>query len=100
MAPYLCIEKKISLEDNLQIPVISLLEYQILKLICDFKKYANYYSDDWGEQYVGKSQSVISLFCTESLEIRVLENLPEDYAPAQVSISLYKNYFIYIFKHA
>lgn len=53
------------------------------------QKYGNYYADDWGEQYVGKSQAVIALFCAESLDVKILENLPEDYTPGQVS--WYKN---------
>lgn len=53
------------------------------------QKYGKYYEDDWGEQYVGKSQGVISVLCTDSLELKVLENMPEDYTPGQVC--WYKN---------
>jgi hypothetical protein len=40
--------------------------------------------DDWGEQLVGKSQAVISVVSVDSLDVKVLENLPKDYTPAQV----------------
>ena len=33
---------------------------------------------------MGKCQAVISLFCVDSLEIKVLDNLPEDYTMGQV----------------
>jgi len=53
------------------------------------QKYANYYVDDWGEQYVGKNQAVISILSLDSMEISILDNLPEDYTPGQ--ITWYKN---------
>ena len=52
----------------------------------NWKKYANYYVDDWGEQYVGKNQAVISILSLDSMEISILDNLPEDYTPGQVSL--------------
>ena len=39
------------------------------------------------KQYVGKSQSVVSLFSLDSLEVKVLDKFPEDYTPGQVNIS-------------
>ncbi|CAF0768632.1 unnamed protein product [Brachionus calyciflorus] len=49
------------------------------------EKYANYHRDEWGEQYVGKSQSTIALYDLETKDLKVLENLPEDFAPATLT---------------
>ena len=53
------------------------------------KKYSNFYSDDWGEQYVGKCQSVIVVFDLKSTELKVLDTIPNDYSPAQVKLTSY-----------
>ena len=47
------------------------------------QKYANFYVDEWGEQYVGKSQSIISIFSLETLKIEILNKLPHDYTIGQ-----------------
>ena len=46
---------------------------------------AQFTVDEWGEQYVGKSESTIAVFDVDTNEIRTLDNLPKDYIPSQVA---------------
>ena len=42
------------------------------------------------KQYVGKSQSVVSILSLDSLEVKVLDKFPEDYTPGQVKTFVYE----------
>ena len=45
------------------------------------------YTEEWGEQLVGKSQSVIAIFDLETCSVDVLQDLvPEDLCPGKVII--------------
>ena len=45
------------------------------------------YTEEWGEQLVGKSQSVIAIFDLETSTVDVLQDLvPEDLCPGKVII--------------
>jgi hypothetical protein len=48
----------------------------------------NEYCDDWGEQLVGKSKSVLVVYDLKSNEFKVVDDsvLPKDYFAAQVLI--------------
>lgn len=52
-------------------------------------KYANVYQDEWGDQNVGKSQSVLSIFDVSTKEVKVVENIPADMCP--LSLCWYKD---------
>ena len=49
------------------------------------EKYSNDYVDSWGEQNVEKSQSVIAIFDLETHELNVVENLPNDICPLDLT---------------
>jgi acylaminoacyl-peptidase len=53
------------------------------------EKYSNHYVDEWGEQNIGKSQSVIAIFDLNTHEVKIVENLPADVCPS--SLTWYKN---------
>ena len=48
------------------------------------KRYSNFYVDDWGEQYVGKSQSTIAVYDVGANEFKILDRLPTNLTPAHV----------------
>jgi len=52
-------------------------------------KYANVIRDEWGDQNVGKSQSVIAIFDLATKELKIVENIPADICP--FSLSWYKD---------
>ena len=49
------------------------------------EKYANFFKDDWGEQYVGKAESCIAVYDLASSEVKVLDKLPRNIVPAQLT---------------
>jgi acylaminoacyl-peptidase len=53
------------------------------------EKYSNVYIDSWGEQNIDKVHSIIAIFDLNSLEVNVIENIPNDVCPS--SLTWYKN---------
>ena len=53
------------------------------------EKYSNVFSDSWGEQNIDKVKSIIAIFDLKSLELNVIDNLPNDVCPS--SLAWYRN---------
>lgn len=60
------------------------------------EKYSNQYVDEWGEQLIGKSKSTIAVFDIKSNELKIIDNIPDDYSPANV-LSFYLSFLNIIF---
>ncbi|RNA06385.1 acylamino-acid-releasing enzyme-like [Brachionus plicatilis] len=49
------------------------------------QKYGNYHRDEWGEQYVGKAQSIIAVYDLDSDDVHILDNVPKGFAPGKLT---------------